>query len=109
MIRRPPRSTLFPYTTLFRSVLLFGFSNPFQASQYSAVLPLYRQAIVTIFINRPEIRLLAIPSVLFTWFWMGGMMNRVNWIDDSVGLAGGVVSIFGVFIAIFRSWIGQDT
>src|SRR5260370_29996762 len=25
MIRRPPRSTLFPYTTLFRSV--FGFAN----------------------------------------------------------------------------------
>src|SRR2546429_7648262 len=24
MIRRPPRSTLFPYTTLFRSVLVFG-------------------------------------------------------------------------------------
>src|SRR5258706_15100306 len=24
MIRRPPRSTLFPYTTLFRSVTLFG-------------------------------------------------------------------------------------
>src|SRR3989442_10131814 len=24
MIRRPPRSTLFPYTTLFRSHLLFG-------------------------------------------------------------------------------------
>src|SRR5256885_6966725 len=23
MIRRPPRSTLFPYTTLFRSVLIF--------------------------------------------------------------------------------------
>src|SRR5258708_29236470 len=23
MIRRPPRSTLFPYTTLFRSILLF--------------------------------------------------------------------------------------
>src|SRR3712207_5844035 len=29
MIRRPPRSTLFPYTTLFRSVLLmsFGFTS----------------------------------------------------------------------------------
>src|SRR2546428_3671806 len=25
MIRRPPRSTLFPYTTLFRSVALDGF------------------------------------------------------------------------------------
>src|SRR2546426_11240720 len=24
MIRRPPRSTLFPYTTLFRSILLLG-------------------------------------------------------------------------------------
>src|SRR3712207_7069018 len=24
MIRRPPRSTLFPYTTLFRSVIAFG-------------------------------------------------------------------------------------
>src|ERR1051325_8250314 len=24
MIRRPPRSTLFPYTTLFRSLLFFG-------------------------------------------------------------------------------------
>src|SRR5258708_28107960 len=28
MIRRPPRSTLFPYTTLFRSVLGFLASNP---------------------------------------------------------------------------------
>src|SRR3712207_7672380 len=33
MIRRPPRSTLFPYTTLFRSVaaLLFGFPIFFDA------------------------------------------------------------------------------
>src|SRR2546426_6928871 len=28
MIRRPPRSTLFPYTTLFRSHGLVGFSAP---------------------------------------------------------------------------------
>src|SRR5256885_9081055 len=27
MIRRPPRSTLFPYTTLFRSTLLGGAGN----------------------------------------------------------------------------------
>src|SRR2546429_9969741 len=27
MIRRPPRSTLFPYTTLFRSLLLFVDDN----------------------------------------------------------------------------------
>src|SRR3989454_8946474 len=28
MIRRPPRSTLFPYTTLFRSLNLFGRREP---------------------------------------------------------------------------------
>src|SRR2546429_7075410 len=27
MIRRPPRSTLFPYTTLFRSALMISFSG----------------------------------------------------------------------------------
>src|SRR5256885_5520554 len=29
MIRRPPRSTLFPYTTLFRSEVAIVFSGPF--------------------------------------------------------------------------------
>src|SRR3712207_8080891 len=28
MIRRPPRSTLFPYTTLFRSVLVYASPRP---------------------------------------------------------------------------------
>src|SRR2546426_7065449 len=28
MIRRPPRSTLFPYTTLFRSLLTTGLATP---------------------------------------------------------------------------------
>jgi len=27
MIRRPPRSTLFPYTTLFRSITGFGVNS----------------------------------------------------------------------------------
>src|SRR3712207_6943232 len=29
MIRRPPRSTLFPYTTLFRSVSLYSFQEEY--------------------------------------------------------------------------------
>src|SRR5260370_8132052 len=33
MIRRPPRSTLFPYTTLFRSLLLFPHDDSFQARE----------------------------------------------------------------------------
>src|SRR2546428_5220367 len=36
MIRRPPRSTLFPYTTLFRSIAFFG--------QNVRCLPGFRQA-----------------------------------------------------------------
>src|SRR5258707_2826998 len=44
MIRRPPRSTLFPYTTLFRSVLLIlvAFAPPFPIA---AALLLLRQAL----------------------------------------------------------------
>src|SRR3989442_9146928 len=37
MIRRPPRSTLFPYTTLFRSPLEFGRVGPAVALDLAAV------------------------------------------------------------------------
>src|SRR2546429_7453425 len=33
MIRRPPRSTLFPYTTLFRSLLVIGAANSSNANR----------------------------------------------------------------------------
>src|SRR2546430_12301626 len=36
MIRRPPRSTLVPYTTLFRSPMIFGSSSPVR-DQYRSV------------------------------------------------------------------------
>src|SRR2546430_13315236 len=46
MIRRPPRSTLFPYTTLFRS-LVQGVAQPFQQGfdqvEFSAAWPIRRQ------------------------------------------------------------------
>src|SRR5260370_24638255 len=48
MIRRPPRSTLFPYTTLFRSVLyeLLCGRRPFAASTQDDLIDqiLHRQA-----------------------------------------------------------------
>src|SRR5256885_11252924 len=39
MIRRPPRSTLFPYTTLFRSSVPFAFAilNMFLTNPYQAI------------------------------------------------------------------------
>src|SRR2546422_11218359 len=46
MIRRPPRSTLFPYTTLFRSILHFD-AHPdlypeFEGDRYSHACPFAR-------------------------------------------------------------------
>src|SRR2546422_6044365 len=40
MIRRPPRSTLFPYTTLFRSLIGFDFSIRYVAANVNRATPL---------------------------------------------------------------------
>ncbi|GCF10484.1 MraY family glycosyltransferase [Dictyobacter arantiisoli] len=85
----------------FNGVLLFGFSNPFQSFS-SGFVP--HGTIVNIFIHSTAIRWLAIPAVLFTWFWMVGMMNTVNLIDGLDGLATGVVAITAIFIAS-TSWL----
>src|SRR3712207_7873887 len=42
MIRRPPRSTLFPYTTLFRSQRLLYPAEPEAAAQPERWAPVYR-------------------------------------------------------------------
>src|SRR3712207_7951519 len=44
MIRRPPRSTLFPYTTLFRSALLLGLAG-FRSAPLLFLPRLLRQAL----------------------------------------------------------------
>src|SRR2546422_5136118 len=36
MIRRPPRSTLFPYTTLFRSRVIYNIGGEYSGSPYHA-------------------------------------------------------------------------
>src|SRR2546427_10559327 len=41
MIRRPPRSTLFPYTTLFRSADLFRDNALFEKGRISGVIDFY--------------------------------------------------------------------
>src|SRR2546426_12636588 len=41
MIRRPPRSTLFPYTTLFRS--LAGFFPDLESPDYQTALAIFHQ------------------------------------------------------------------
>ena len=57
--------------------------------------------------NRTALALwLAIP---FTWFWIVGMMNTINWVDGVDGLAGGVVTITALVMATISWLLGQHT
>ncbi len=99
-----------PFNGKFNGVLLFGFSNPFRATTaLHGAIPWFRQPELTLFIHNPDITWLAIPAVLFTWFWMVGMMNTVNFIDGLDGLATGVVAITGIFITIISWTLGQQS
>jgi UDP-GlcNAc:undecaprenyl-phosphate/decaprenyl-phosphate GlcNAc-1-phosphate transferase len=46
-------------------------------------------------------------AVPFTWFWIVGMMNTINWIDGTDGLAGGVVTITAAVMAAISWMLGQ--
>src|SRR3712207_7001340 len=59
MIRRPPRSTLFPYTTLFRSAGQQGSAGSAEGgsgSEKSCAIknpPLYKEGVLTVATDRP--------------------------------------------------------
>src|SRR4030066_2596559 len=60
MIRRPPRSTLFPYTTLFRSAICDGELSP-------AIFPFYHCGItIRAATNQPEADMICLeaPSII---------------------------------------------
>jgi UDP-GlcNAc:undecaprenyl-phosphate GlcNAc-1-phosphate transferase len=80
----------------FHGVLFFGFNNPFASD-----------GTLTLFIREPIVSWLAIPAILFTWFWVAGMMNAINFIDGLDGLAGGIVAIVGLFITLISWRMGQ--
>src|SRR2546427_2039081 len=57
MIRRPPRSTLFPYTTLFRSVRVLAFHHQRDAlkSSFLALLIVQRLDAVAVALGPPQV------------------------------------------------------
>src|SRR6266496_6784186 len=71
MIRRPPRSTLFPYTTLFRSTLQRPRSPPLQSPLRNRSLPLGALEIA-----RGEPALLGFPSHGELCFGQEGVQER---------------------------------
>ncbi|HTK07020.1 MAG TPA: MraY family glycosyltransferase [Ktedonobacteraceae bacterium] len=100
----------------FHGILLFGFSNPLpmRVPIHHPGLAWYQEPELTLFIRPadhqlPGISWLVIPAVLFTWFWMVGMMNTINFIDGVDGLATGVVAITGIFVAVISWTLQQHT
>ena len=89
---------LAPWGTEFNGILIFTFNNPFGTEV---------QPTLFLFTHDTLISLIAIPAVLFTWFWIVGMMNTVNLIDGLDGLATGVVAIAALFITIISFVLGQ--
>ena len=95
----------------FHGVLFFGVHNPLPhtATAYNPALPWYKEPELTLIIHQPMITFAAIPAVIFTWFWIVGMMNAVNFIDGLDGLAAGIVVIAGLFITVISWTLDQYT
>ena len=92
-----------PWIPTFRGVLIYTFSNPFDHLH----LPWFHDPQIYLFMQHADFSVLAIPAVIFTWFWIVGMMNTVNLIDGLDGLATGVVGITALFITIISVMLGQ--
>lgn len=98
---------LAPWGTEFNGILIFTFNNPLGRDVAQAGAPWYLQPTLFLFTHDTLIKLAAIPAVLFTWFWVAGMMNTVNLIDGLDGLATGVVAIAALFITIISFVLQQ--
>jgi UDP-GlcNAc:undecaprenyl-phosphate GlcNAc-1-phosphate transferase len=98
---------LAPWGKEFNGILLFTFNNPFGRDIVQPGAPWYLQPTLFLIVHDTTIRLAAIPAVLFTWFWIAGMMNTVNLIDGLDGLASGVVAIAALFITIISFILQQ--
>src|SRR3712207_4929568 len=108
MIRRPPRSTLFPYTTLFRSVFaeLQGALNVIWKAEPKAVTLSYllRARALSIGLVAATgflllVSLLASAALAALWTWAGGMLPGAAAL---LGAAGSLVS-FALTAALFAA------
>src|SRR2546429_2091 len=103
MIRRPPRSTLFPYTTLFRSVTLVGTNDTpvITAATNGAVTedattPNLSTTGTITFADVDMIDTHALTAVTATGNTLGGTLTPVVTTDATGGVAGTVTWTYTV-------------
>ncbi len=96
-----------PWGNTFNGILLFTFNNPLGRDIVQPGAPWYLQPTLFLIVHNATIQLAAVPAILFTWFWITGMMNTVNLIDGLDGLAAGVVAIAALFITIISFILQQ--
>src|SRR5260370_26841792 len=84
MIRRPPRSTLFPYTTLFRSLIgvLFSGVLPWAFGRFSASFGSSILAIAGFFFVIGSA--LSIPGLPFAWYAQFKLEERFGFNTTSI-------------------------
>src|SRR2546423_10719686 len=96
MIRRPPRSTLFPYTTLFRSFVLVG---------HLLALAIARRPLRAQVLRLGAIGALAVPLALFALFRDEGQVSHLvrptptYVVDTFQELAGGTPLLLVLYAA----------
>src|SRR3989449_5559150 len=83
MIRRPPRSTLFPYTTLFRSVVALWHFTPLSALGYLATIGVLGLLTGTMFWFVVRMRL-ALPRVPL-WVVLPVAWTTLEWLIGHLG------------------------
>src|SRR3712207_8551216 len=62
MIRRPPRSTLFPYTTLFRSTRVLPSLEP-SAATSPVLIPVRSASVTPHWLSRSRLRVASAPRI----------------------------------------------
>src|SRR3989454_9954311 len=95
MIRRPPRSTLFPYTTLFRSIL--GFRD--MLHNYAPMRELFWQGDISLWNDRAFGGSSVLADIVQQPFYLGQLLMRAIhapawpgisirlWIHELLGMA----------------------
>jgi UDP-GlcNAc:undecaprenyl-phosphate GlcNAc-1-phosphate transferase len=78
------------------------FTNPLPSASLWEAIPLFRVEGGLVWLWRPL-------ALLFTAFWVMGMINAINFLDGLDGLAAGVCLIAAAFFAYHSYSLGQET